>query len=428
MDLRVLLFTVGISVLTGIIFGIFPALQLAGIDLHTTLREEGRSSSAGHARGRMKNMLVVGQVALSLLLLIGAALLLRSYERLLKVDAGFDPHNVLTMNVSLPTVKYAKPTQQTDFFDEVLRRVAQVPGVQNAAISAALPLSWKRITPMLPEGQANVPLAQRPFIDIEAVSPQWFQTLRVPLRSGRDFTAADNGQSPKVLIVNETFARQFWPGQNPVGKHIVVGRWTAGGEVVGVAEDIKNRGLGQEPQPQVYIPFAQLPWNNMYLLVRTAVPPETLVPAIRAQISGIDSDQPVTGIVSGDELMDNSRTQPRFIMMLLGVFSMTALALALVGIYGVLAYSVAQRQHELGIRLALGAKSADILRLVVRQGLVLAVSGVVIGLLAALLMTRLMSSLLYKVGSARPDDVPAGAAAVSGGRGGHQLPARTEGN
>ena len=199
MDLRVLLFTVVIALLTGIIFGIFPALQLAGIDLHTTLREEGRSSSAGHARGRMTSMLVVGQVALSLLLLIGASLLLRSYERLLKVDPGFDPHNVLTMNISLPTVKYAKPTQETDFFDEVLRRVAQVPGVQSAAISAALPLSWKRITPMLPEGQANVPLAQRPFIDIEAVSPQWFQTLRVPLRSGRDFTAADNGpvaQSP----------------------------------------------------------------------------------------------------------------------------------------------------------------------------------------------------------------------------------------
>ncbi len=399
MDLRVLLFTVAISLMTGIIFGIFPALQLAGIDLHATLREEGRSSSAGHTRGRMTSMLVVGQVALSLLLLIGAALLLRSYERLLKVDPGFDPHNVLTMNLSLPTVKYAKPTQQTDFFDELLRRAVQVPGVQSAAISAVLPLSWKRITPMLPEGQQNVPLAQRPFIDIEAVSPQWFQTLRVPLRSGRGFTAADNAQSPKVLIVNETFARQFWPGQNAIGKHIVVGRWTEGGEVIGVAEDIKNRGLGEEPQPQVYIPFAQLPWNNMYLLLRTAVPPLTLVPAIRSEISGIDPDQPVTGILTAEDLMDNSRTQPRFIMMLLGLFSLTALALALIGIYGVLAYSVAQRQHELGIRVALGAKSADILRLVVRQGLILAVSGVVIGLVAALIMTRVMSSLLYKVGT-----------------------------
>jgi putative ABC transport system permease protein len=219
------------------------------------------------------------------------------------------------------------------------------------------------------------------------------------LRSGRDFTAADNGPAPKVLIVNETFARQYWPGQNPVGKHIVVGRWTAGGEVVGVAEDIKNRGLGQEPQPQVYIPFAQLPWNNMYLLVRTAVPPQTLISAIRAQISGVDPDQPVTGILTAEDLMDSSRTQPRFIMMLLGLFSLTALALAMVGIYGVLAYSVAQRQHELGIRLALGAQSADILRLVVRQGLVLALSGAVIGVVAALLMTRVMASLLYRVGT-----------------------------
>jgi putative ABC transport system permease protein len=398
MDLRVLVFTVAISLLTGIVFGIFPALQLAGLDLHTTLREEGRSSSAGKSRGRTTSTLVVGQVALSLLLLIGAALLLRSYERLLKVDPGFDPHNVLTMNISLPTVKYAKPAQETGFFDEVLRRVAQVPGVQSAAISAALPLSWKRITPMLPEGQPNVPLAQRPFIDIEAVSPQWFQTLRVPLRSGRDFTMTDNGQAPKVLIVNQSFARQFWPGQNPLGKHVVVGRWAAGGEVVGIAEDIKNRGLGQEPQPQVYIPFAQLPWSDMYLLVRTGVPPQTLISTIRAQISGVDPDQPVTGILTAEDLMDTSRTQPRFITLLLGLFSMTALALAVTGIYGVLAYSVAQRQHELGIRLALGARSADILRLVVRQGFVLALSGVAIGLLAALLMTKLMSSLLYKVG------------------------------
>jgi putative ABC transport system permease protein len=398
-DLRVLTFTLGISLATGVVFGIFPALQLARMDLHMTLREEGRSSSAGHARGRLNGLLVIGQVALSLLLLIGAALLLRSYERLLKVDPGFNSQNVLTMNISLPTVKYAKPVDEINFFDEVLRRVSQVPGVRNTAISATLPLSSKRITPMLPEGQPNVPLAQRPFIDIEAISPQWFQTLRVPMRGGREFAAADNQQAPKVLIVNETFARQFWPGQNPIGKHVIVGRWPEPAEVVGVANDIKNRGLSQEPQAQVYIPFAQLPWSNMNLLVRTAVPPQTMTSAVRAVIAGVDPDQPVTSILTVDELMDNSRTQPRFLMMLLTVFSMTALALAVVGIYGVLAYSVAQRQHELGIRLALGAKSADILRLVVRQGLILAASGVVIGFVAALLMTRLMSSMLYKVGA-----------------------------
>jgi putative ABC transport system permease protein len=397
MDLRVLLFTLAVSLITGVLFGIFPALQLANTELHTTLREEGRGSSAGHTRARLNSLLVVGQVALSLLLLIGAALLLRSYARLLRIDPGLDPHNVLTMNISLPTVKYAKPQQQIDFFDELLRRITDVPGVRSAAISATLPLSSKRITPMLPEGQQNVPLAQRPFIDIEAISPQWLDAMRVPLRAGRAFTAADNAQAPKVVIVNETFARQFWPDQNPIGKHVMIGRWPDAAEVVGVSADVKNRGLAQEPQAQVYIPFPQLPWSNMNLLVRTAVPPQNLTSAIRAQIATVDPDQPVTGIQTVDELMDTSRTQPRFTMTLLGIFSMTALGLAVIGIYGVLAYSVAQRQHELGIRMALGAQSADILRLVVRQGLILAGSGIAVGIVAALLLTKVMSSLLYKV-------------------------------
>jgi putative ABC transport system permease protein len=399
MDLRVLLFTLAISLFTGIIFGTFPALQLARVDLNTTLRDEGPGTSAGHTRARMKSLLVVGQVALSLLLLIGAGLLLRSFGRLLRIDPGFDPHNVLTMNVSLPTVKYAKSQQQTAFFDETLRRVSSLPGVHEVAISAALPLTPKRITPLLPEGQADVPLAQRPFVDIEAISPQWFQTMRVPLRGGRDFTSADNALAPKVIIVNESFARRFWPNQNPVGKHVVVGRGPEPAEVVGMAADVRNDGLAQDTQAQLYLPFPQLPWGDMNLLVRTAVPPTSIVPAVRAQISAVDPDQPVTSIQTVDELMDSSRAQPRFTMLLLGVFSAAALALAVIGIYGVLAYSVAQRRQELGIRLALGAERADILRLVVGQGLTLATAGIAIGLVAALLLTRLMSSMLYKVGA-----------------------------
>jgi len=398
MDLWVLLFTVLLSLLTGIGFGIFPALQLARVDLQTTLRQEGRGASGGHARTRISGSLVVGQVALSLVLLIAAGLLLRSYARLLRVDPGFDAHNVLTMNLSLPTVKYAKPAQQVDFFNEVVRRISEVPGVRSAAISATLPLTWKRITPMLPEGQPNVPLGQRPFIDIEAVSPQWFQVMRVPVR-GREFTEADNADAPKVLVVNETFARQFWPGQDAVGKHVVVGRWPQPAEVIGMAQDVRNKGLAQAPQAQVYIPFPQLPWSDMNLLARTAVPPQTLVSAIRSQIAAVDPDQPITSVQSVDDLMDSSRTQPRFLMLLLTAFSITALALAVVGIYGVLAYSVAQRWQELGIRMALGAERSDILRLVVRQGVMLAMFGVALGLVAALLTTRLMSSVLYKVGS-----------------------------
>ncbi len=398
MDLRVLVFALVVSLVTGIVFGTFPALQLARVDVNSALRDEGRGSAGGHRRARMSNVLVVGQVALSLLLLIGAGLLVHSFRQLLRVDPGFDAHNVLSMNVSLPTVKYGKPQQQIEFFDEVLRRVSALPGVRSAAISAALPLSWKRITPMLPEGQAEVPLSQRPFLDIEAVSPQWLETMRVPLRAGRDFTAADNAQSHKVAIVNETFARRFWPNENPLGKTIVVGRGPDPSEVIGVSADVKNKGLAQETQAQIYVPFPQLAWANMNLLVRTSMSPESLTSAVRSQIAAVDPDQPVDNVETVDELVDGSRAQPRFTMLLLGVFSVAALALAVIGIYGVLAYTVAGRRQELGIRLALGAKREDILLLIVRQGLVLAAAGILVGLTAALLLARLMSSLLYKVG------------------------------
>jgi putative ABC transport system permease protein len=274
-----------------------------------------------------------------------------------------------------------------------------LPAVRSAATSAALPLGFIRLTPVLAEGQPDVPLPKRPFVDIEAISPQWFQTMRVPLRGGRDFTAADNAQAPKVVVVNETFARRFWPDQNPVGKHIIVGRWPTPAEVIGVAADIKNKGIDQDTQPQLYLSFPQLPWGNMNLLVRTAVPPESMTSAVRAQIAAVDSEQPVTKIQTVDDLMDKSRAQPHFTMLLVGTFSFTALALAVIGIYGVLSYSVAQRRQEFGIRLALGAERGDILRLVVRQGLLLAAAGIALGLMVALLVTRMMSSMLYKVGA-----------------------------
>jgi putative ABC transport system permease protein len=398
-DLRVLLFMLIISIFAGTLFGIVPALQLARVNPNATLRDEGRGVSVGHKSAQMKNLLVISQVALSVLLFVGSGLLLRSFVRLLHVDPGFDTENVLTMSLSLPTVNYKKPEQQIAFFDELLRRVSALPGVRNAATSAALPLSWTRITPVLAEGQPDVPLPQRPFIDIEAISPQWFQTLRVPLRGGREFTAADNAQTPRVVIVNETFARHFWPNQNPLGKHIVLGRGPAPAEVIGVAQDIKNKGLDQNTQEQLYLPFAQLPWGNMNLLVRTAVAPQSITSAVRAQIAMVDPDQPVTNIRTVDELMDDSRSQSRFTMLLLGAFSATAMALAVIGIYGVLSYSVAQRRPEFGIRLALGAEQADILCLVLRQGLILAIAGIAIGLIASLLLTHLMSSVLYKIGA-----------------------------
>ena len=398
MDLRVLAFSLGVSLVAGVLFGTIPALQLARANPNAALRDEGRGISVSRNRAQLKNLLVVSQVALSLLLFIGAGLLLRSFVRLLNVDPGFDAENVLTMNISLPTVKYAKPEQQIAFFDEVLRRVSTLPGVRSAATSAALPLGFIRITPVLPEGQPDVPLAQRPFLDIEAISPQWFQTMRVPLRAGREFTATDNAQAPKVVIVNETFARNYWPNQNPIGKHVAVGKWDPA-EVIGVAADIKNNGLEQDTQAQLYLSFPQIPWGRMNLLLRTAVPPRSMISAVRAQIASVDPDQPVMHIQTVDELMDNSRSQPRFTMFLLGGFSGVALALAVIGIYGVLSYSVAQRRQEFGIRLALGAGRDDILRLVVRHGFLLALTGVTAGLIASIALTRLMASLLYKVGT-----------------------------
>jgi putative ABC transport system permease protein len=399
-DLRVLAFTLAVSVLTGIVFGTFPALQLARVNPGPVLRDGGRGVST--SAGWMKNLLLVAQVALALLLLIGAGLLVRSFAQLLRVDPGFDPHNVLTMNVSLPTIKYATAERQIAFFDEVLRRTSALPGVQSAAISAALPLSTIRITPVLPEGQPNLPLGQRPFLDIEAISPQWFRTMRVSLRAGREFSEIDTARAPKVVIVNESFARRFWPDQNPVGKRVIVGRGPTPSEVVGVAADVRNRGLAQSPQAQLYLPFPQLPWGNMNLLVRTAVAPLSLAPAVRAQISAVDADEPVVNIQTVDDLMDNSRAQPRFTMVLLGIFSATAFLLAAIGIYGVLAYSVAQRRHELGIRVALGAGRGNILSLVIRRGLTLTLAGIAIGLAAALFLTRLMASMLFEIGDRDP--------------------------
>jgi putative ABC transport system permease protein len=395
-DARVLLFAVVISFVTGILTGLFPALQLARADLNSTLRDEGRGISGSRARGRLRSLLVVGQVALSLLLLICAGLLVRSFDRLLHVNPGFDASNVLTMGISLPTEKYAKPDQQTAFFDEVLRRVSALPGVRGAAISAALPLSFTRETPVLPEGQPAVPLAERPFIDIEAISPAWFETMRVPILAGRAFTDADDGQAPKVVIVNQTCARRFWPGENPIGKTFIVGRGPMTSQVVGVAADIRNHGLGDDAQAQLYLPFKQLPWGNMNLLVRTAVPPLQMAAAVHAQVSAVDPDQPVVAIQSVDDLMDAGRAQPRFTMVLLAVFSITALALAAIGLAAMLAWTVVERRQELAIRLALGAQHNDILWLVVRQGLVLAISGIAVGLAAGLLLTQLMSSVLYK--------------------------------
>jgi len=395
-DGRVLLFTLLISVFTGLVFGSFPAIKLVRTNINSELRDEGRGSTSGHQRMQAKNLLVIFQIAICMLLLIGASLMIRTFANLQHVDLGFDPANVLSMNISLPTERYSKSQQQIAVFDELLRKVNAVPGVRSASISAALPLTPKRITPILPEGQPEVPIAQRPFIIIEAIGSQWFQTMRVPLKLGRAFTDADDAEAPRVVIVNEALARRFWPNENAVGKHIVVGRQTPA-EIVGVAANVKNNGLAVDPEPQLYLPFPQLPWGNMNLLVRTAIDPHQLISTLRQQVYAVDPDQPVTQIQTMDELLDTFRAQPRFTVFLLSSLSSMALVLAIIGIYGVIAYTVAQRRHELGIRMALGAERSDVLRLIVGHGLFLTAIGVALGLVAALMSTRVMASLLYHV-------------------------------
>lgn len=401
-DGRVLLFTLGLTLLTGVIFGSFPAFKLARTNINSELRDEGRGTTGGHKRMQAKNLLVIFQIAVCMLLLIAASLMIRTFANLEHVELGFDPPNVLSMNLSLPTVKYAKPEQQIAFFDELLRKVSAVPGVRSASISAALPLTPKRITPILPEGQPEVPLAQRPFIIIEAIGTQWFQTMGVPIKLGRAFSDIDDAQAPKVVIINESLARRFWPNENAIGKHIVVGRQTPA-EVVGVAGDVKNSGLAVETKPQLYLPFPQLPWGNMNLLVRAAIDPHQLVSSLRQQVYSVDPNQPITQVQTMDELLATFRAQPRFTVFLLTSLSSMALILAVVGIYGVIAYTVAQRRHELGIRMALGAERSDVLRLIVGRGFFLTLIGVVMGLIAALASTQVMASLLYQV---RVRDLP----------------------
>ncbi len=402
MDIPVLAFTIVISLASGILFGLAPALQLSKPDLNTVLRDEGRGSTGSRGRNRARSLMVIAQVALSMVLLVGSGLLIRSFLRLQTVNLGFDPARVLTMRIALPPTKYATPLQQITFYNRVLRAVQPLPGVQAATISSAIPLNPSRRSPMLPEGQPIVPFGQRPILNIQTISRDYARVLRVPLLRGREFTDHDNADAPGVAIVNEAVVRRYWPNDNPIGKHILLGQRPQPVEVVGVFSDLKNVTLGDDASPEIILPFSQLPWPLLNLSVRTAGDQRNLISAIRRQVSEVDKDQPLTDVRTMDEVIGSASAQPRLTMLLLGVFSAAALILAIVGIYGVIAYSVAQRTQELGIRMALGADPGDVLKLVVGHGLGLTLTGIAIGLAGAFALTRLMSSLLYQTSATDP--------------------------
>jgi putative ABC transport system permease protein len=401
-DASVLAFTAAISLASGLFFGLVPALQLSKPDLNTVLRDEGRGSTGNRRRNGMRNILVVSQVALSMVLLVGSGLLIRSFIRLQTATPGFDPKNVLSMRISLPKTKYATRPQMIAFYNEALKQLRTLPGVESVAISSALPVNPSRKSPMLLEGQPEVPLAQRPILNVQTLSPDYTKVLHVPLIRGREFTEHDDADAPPVVMVNQAVVHHYWPNENPIGKRIYLGQIPKPAQVVGVLGDIKNASLAQDTTPEVFLPFPQLPWASLNLTVRTSRDPHQMISAVLHQISAIDKDQPVTNVQTLEELLESASAQPRFTMFLLGIFSATALILAIVGIYGVIAYSVAQRTQELGIRMALGAAKGDILKLVIGHGLLLTLSGVAIGMIVSAALTRVLSSMLYKTSATDP--------------------------
>ena len=405
LDWRVLAFTLGVSLLTGVIFGLVPALQVSKADLHETLKEGGRTGSSG-ARAWVRNTLVVLEMALALVVLVSAGLLIRSFWRLQQVNPGFAPQNVLAMSLGLPATKYREPAQRANFYKEILQRIRALPGVQSAGATSILPLSGNNSSGsfqiegrIMPQGQSS------PHGDRWAATTDYFSTMKIPIIRGRFFDDRDTMESLPVAIIDETMARKYWPNEDPVGKRITF----QGGpnnpiwrEIVGIAGHVKHKGLEGESRVQYYIPHSQVQNANMNLVVRTNADPASLTGAVRGAISGLDKDLPVFRVKTMEQFVIDSMAQRRFAMTLLGIFASVALALAAVGLYGVLSYSIMQRSHEIGIRMALGARVADVLRLVVGQGMLLALAGVALGSVAAFLLTRLMANLLFDVTASDP--------------------------
>jgi putative ABC transport system permease protein len=402
MDWHVLTFTALISLVSGLFFGLLPALHMAKTGVNTALHDEGRGSIGSRSHSRARSLLVVSQVALSMVLLVASGLLIRSFIRLLTASPGFDAGNVLTAQIALPPARYGTAAQLIAFYNETLRRMAVLPGVEAVTISSALPVLPSRASPVLVEGQPVVALAQRPILSIQTISPDYTKVMRTPLLRGRHFTAQDDAQATPVALVNQALVRRFWLNEDPVGKRLWLGRQTRSTEVVGVLGDERNISLTADTNPEVFLPFPQFPWASLNLSLRTEVEPHSVVSAVRREIAGIDKDQPMTRVQTLEELLDSARASSRFTVFLLGVFAGTALVLAVVGIYGVVAYSVSQRTQEIGIRLALGATPVDILRLVLDQGMILAVSGIGVGLGVAWALTRMMTSLLFEVTTTDP--------------------------
>jgi putative ABC transport system permease protein len=402
-DLRVLAFTFGIAATTGVLFGLAPALKALRTNLTVSLKEGGRSV-AGSASHRLRSSIVVAEIALSLILLVGAGLLLRSFFKLTRVDPGFDAHNVLTMKIMVPRSKYKEGKAVASFYQQLLDKISVLPGVESAAGISQLPLSgdywggtltFEGVTANAERGNlASFEVDQR------VITPDYFTTMRTPLLEGRFFTTQDVAK-PNVAIVDETLARRLWPGATPVGRRFTFGRfpdkpqdWF---EIIGVVRHIRHHKLNADVREEVYYPHSRVPFSQMTLAIRTASEPLGLADAVRETVQSLDRDQPVYRIRTMDEWVAAALAPARFTLLLLSIFAGVAAALAMIGIYGVMSHAVTQRTHEIGVRMALGAQVSDVLRLIVVQGVRVVGLGLAAGLAGAFGLTRLMGSLLYSV-------------------------------
>jgi putative ABC transport system permease protein len=401
-DVPVLAFTFGISLIAAIAFGLAPAWRVSRPDLNRILRDSGWGTTGGGRRQTLRSLLVAGQIALSVVLLIGASLLVESFRNLRLVNPGFNPHNALTMNVNLPPGKYPDGPRRAQFFEAVVKRLAAIPGVHSAAASLGLPINLRVLSPILADGQPNVPPGQRPLAIWNGVTPGYFQTLGIPLLRGRDFTWADDAQAPRVVIVSQSLARRFWPDASALGKHLTFTRFQAPFEIVGVAGDTKTSGLQADAGMVMFTPYAQWTFPGLALTIRTDGDAQGYASAAAKQVQTLDGDLPVTQIMTLDAVMDQLLTQQRQTVFLIGGFAGVAWLLALIGLYGLMAYSVAQRTMEIGIRQAIGARRIDVLRMVFGQAMRLSLIGISAGVIAALGLTRLISGLLFHVSTADP--------------------------
>jgi putative ABC transport system permease protein len=403
LDAQVLLFSVLLSFVTGILFGFVPALQAAAGNLHETLKEGTRGSLEGGHRGKLRALLVVAEMAVALVLITGAGLLMQSFSRLMKVNPGFSPDHRMTFLLNLPPNRYTQPEIQTQFYRRLIDRVKALPGVDAAGVTSYLPLSGSlRFVYFCPEGTVCQGIGKDPFIALRQVSSGYFDTVGTPLLQGRVFNERDNATSPPVAIVNQTVADRYWPGKNPIGRHIANSRDMIQREVVGVVSDVKFNALNVTNSEEMYLPLEQVPWLTTTLIVHSTGDPQALVSGVRAKIAEIDPYLPVTSTASMESIVATSVAQPRVLSQFVGIFAGFALLLAAIGIYGVMAYSVAARTQEMGIRMSLGAEPRDIVKLVMGQGMRLALIGVAIGIAASLALTRLISTLLFGVSATDP--------------------------